>query len=389
MALSPKDRYPASQIDTTDLVNYPNGKAKNITAPGSFDGTPFEKDILNDIWGFQQSLLDRAGLVASNAPDNVSNSQYLDALRTIFDDRVFQFNVSGSFVVPSYVTTNHRLDFIVIGGGGGGGGGGLFAGPTSAANSGGGGGSGFVKKFSLPGEYAAGKTFSITIGAGGAGGAAGVGATAGADGANGGNSSVVTGAFSVIANGGRKGGGGSSLLTAYGGPGFNGGGFGSAGKTDGTGLRGIGGSIVIGANDDPSGAPGENFNNILGSVLPSPFNGGRSGVQVTLAELMGGAAEYIDYDSHFGRIPLRGFGVAHSGGIVGAGGGAGGNGSRSWYNYPSIPSAWPGSDAGAATGGEGGFGYGAGGGGGASIYPAGGAAGGAGLPGLVAIRIVG
>lgn len=79
MAISPKTRYPG-KIDISDLVNYPDGKAQNITVPGDQTGTPYEKDLVNDIFGFQQKLLAEAGIVPSGAPDNAVTSQYYDAL---------------------------------------------------------------------------------------------------------------------------------------------------------------------------------------------------------------------------------------------------------------------------------------------------------------------
>lgn len=79
MALSPKDRYPG-QITTGDS-GYPYGKARNRTAPGDGTGTPFEKDLVNDVLGFQQALLAQAAITPSGSPDHVGASQYVDAIQ--------------------------------------------------------------------------------------------------------------------------------------------------------------------------------------------------------------------------------------------------------------------------------------------------------------------
>lgn len=86
MALVPKDKYP-SQIDTSDPA-YPHGKARNVGSPGDGTGTPWEEDLVNDVFGFQQALLDAASITPSGTPDKVGACQYLDALNVIIPDVV-------------------------------------------------------------------------------------------------------------------------------------------------------------------------------------------------------------------------------------------------------------------------------------------------------------
>lgn len=86
MALEPQTQYPG-QIDSGD-PGYPLGKARNVSAAGAGDGTPWEKNLVNDLFGFQQALLDQAGASPSGSPDEVGASQYLEALRTIIGDDV-------------------------------------------------------------------------------------------------------------------------------------------------------------------------------------------------------------------------------------------------------------------------------------------------------------
>jgi hypothetical protein len=60
---------------------YPHGKARNRSLPGDSDGTPWEEDLVNDIWGLLQSLLAQVGITPTGTPDEVGASQYLQALR--------------------------------------------------------------------------------------------------------------------------------------------------------------------------------------------------------------------------------------------------------------------------------------------------------------------
>jgi len=78
MAINPSVKY-VGKI-TAPSVDYPYGKAQNITVPGDGTGTPWEKDLLNDIFGFQQALLDDASEVPSGIPEKVGASQYLKVL---------------------------------------------------------------------------------------------------------------------------------------------------------------------------------------------------------------------------------------------------------------------------------------------------------------------
>lgn len=81
MALIPSVRY-SGQVDTGD-ANYPHGKARNAGAFQDGTGTPFERDLVNDIWGFLQALLDRARITPSGTPDHVGASQYVDSVEAV------------------------------------------------------------------------------------------------------------------------------------------------------------------------------------------------------------------------------------------------------------------------------------------------------------------
>lgn len=77
MALDPSAEYPG-QVATGD-AGYPYGKAQNVTVEGDGTGTPLEKALVNDLFGFQQALLDAADIAPSGVPDQVGASQYLQA----------------------------------------------------------------------------------------------------------------------------------------------------------------------------------------------------------------------------------------------------------------------------------------------------------------------
>lgn len=81
MAIIPETQFP-DKI-TPASVEYPLGKARNITLPSDGTGTPWKAAFANDVFGFQQALLSEAGIVASGTPDNVTNSQYLQSLRKL------------------------------------------------------------------------------------------------------------------------------------------------------------------------------------------------------------------------------------------------------------------------------------------------------------------
>lgn len=79
MAINPETQYPGKIAPSTP--DYPYGAARNITVPGDGTGTPWEAALVNDLFGFQQALLDSANITPSGTPDKVSASQYLEALR--------------------------------------------------------------------------------------------------------------------------------------------------------------------------------------------------------------------------------------------------------------------------------------------------------------------
>jgi hypothetical protein len=80
----------ALKIDTTYTetvpgdTDYPQGSWKNVTSPGGVDGTPYEKQWPNDIYGLLQRLLSQANVSPSQVSDTVPLSDYMDSLQKIF-----------------------------------------------------------------------------------------------------------------------------------------------------------------------------------------------------------------------------------------------------------------------------------------------------------------
>lgn len=89
MAIIPASEYPGKIA--TD-VNYPDGKAQNVTSPGDGTGTPWDAKLVNDIFGFQQRLTSLAGITPSGTPDNAASSQYFEAIWKLLNIRSVTVN---------------------------------------------------------------------------------------------------------------------------------------------------------------------------------------------------------------------------------------------------------------------------------------------------------
>jgi microcystin-dependent protein len=81
MALDYFLQYPGKVLPPD--ADYPQGKAKPVTAPGSGDGTPWSAPLLNDLWAFFQKVLVDSGQVPSGVPDTAQISQYFDGLQSL------------------------------------------------------------------------------------------------------------------------------------------------------------------------------------------------------------------------------------------------------------------------------------------------------------------
>jgi hypothetical protein len=81
-------------------ADYPYGSARNDVSPGDLTGTPRIAAEINDIFGFQQALLNDAGIVPNGSPDTVLSSQYLDALKKVAKDLTVTASAKTWYVDP-------------------------------------------------------------------------------------------------------------------------------------------------------------------------------------------------------------------------------------------------------------------------------------------------
>ncbi len=89
MALDPENHF-TGQIAAPDL-DYPYGKARDVSTPGDGTGTPFKATLVNDLFGWQQALLQHAGITPSGSPDTARESQYFLAMRALNPIRPIEF----------------------------------------------------------------------------------------------------------------------------------------------------------------------------------------------------------------------------------------------------------------------------------------------------------
>ena len=81
MAVKIKDIYP-SQTDGGD-AGWPDGKPRNVQGDIQGTGTPFEEKLFQDYEGARQALFSESGVNPSGQPDNVNNSDFVEALRLL------------------------------------------------------------------------------------------------------------------------------------------------------------------------------------------------------------------------------------------------------------------------------------------------------------------
>lgn len=91
-----------SNVDNSDLANYPNGRIKDNTGAG--DGTPVSERTKGDIHQFFEKVMRLYGLSSNELPDNELNGfQLVDAVRALASKNDFILtlgSVSGVVTVP-------------------------------------------------------------------------------------------------------------------------------------------------------------------------------------------------------------------------------------------------------------------------------------------------
>jgi microcystin-dependent protein len=69
-----------ASFTNTNGSAFPDTEAINVSAPGAGDGTEFVALMVNNVWGFQQALMDYAGLTPDGVQEAPGTAQFLDAL---------------------------------------------------------------------------------------------------------------------------------------------------------------------------------------------------------------------------------------------------------------------------------------------------------------------
>ncbi len=82
-------------------ANYPQGSAKDETAPAAGDGSPYVKVRADDIFGLQQALLKAASIVPTGNADTALASQYMQAIVELASGRAVTYDDVG--VADAYV----------------------------------------------------------------------------------------------------------------------------------------------------------------------------------------------------------------------------------------------------------------------------------------------
>ncbi|MBP2655186.1 MAG: hypothetical protein H6Q73_2755 [Firmicutes bacterium] len=250
----------------------------DVTGSGTFDGSG---DLAIATTGVEAAKLTTARTIAlagavtgSGTFDGSGDLSITTSAGTVTPHGKSMFTSSGTFTVPTGVTTV----YVSAISGGGGGGGGCIAGSTSVQGAGGGGGGAGQFIICTPKTVVSGETITVTIGSGGAGGAStstvGSNGSAGSSGGNTVISASQSGWTKTLSS--TNGGGGAFISCGdmWGGIGIGGGGSGwsvndfnnlytSIGNSIAYGGKGadspfgVGGSGIVGASGTPSaGASG-------------------------------------------------------------------------------------------------------------------------------------
>lgn len=118
MAIIPSTKYPGKTAGTSP--QYPLGKARNVAVPGDGTGTPWEEAIVNDWFGFQQSVLQAANITASGNSDEVGNCQIFLGLNavvpTLADAVAADLSVGQKVIIKGRLASGDRgaAEYLVV-----------------------------------------------------------------------------------------------------------------------------------------------------------------------------------------------------------------------------------------------------------------------------------
>jgi hypothetical protein len=77
---------------------------------GDGTGTPWEEKLVNDVFGFQQAMLDASGITPSGDPDEVGASDYLQSLLDLLPSPAANWQIAADFVTD--LTGTHTFNFV-------------------------------------------------------------------------------------------------------------------------------------------------------------------------------------------------------------------------------------------------------------------------------------
>ena len=78
--------------------SFPTVESENCTGPGTTDGTPITKDVLDDIWGAMQAVASEGGETPSGNAEVAGTSQLLDAVKKIIKRLVWDMTIDNLIV---------------------------------------------------------------------------------------------------------------------------------------------------------------------------------------------------------------------------------------------------------------------------------------------------
>lgn len=91
---------------------FPNVVSKNTTGPGETDGTPYIKQVIDDLWGARQDLMNEAGLTPDGSDEATGTSQSLAAAKIVIKKELRRCFVDNwRRIENTSLTTDSFFDF--------------------------------------------------------------------------------------------------------------------------------------------------------------------------------------------------------------------------------------------------------------------------------------
>jgi hypothetical protein len=110
--------YPGKVNPSTP--QYPYGEPRDVVINGDGTGTPWQAELIKDIYGLLQALLTEANIVPSNTADNATNSQYLEGIKKIItEDGITTQDLTLNTISYPNNTSIDTTGFTTVGDGGG------------------------------------------------------------------------------------------------------------------------------------------------------------------------------------------------------------------------------------------------------------------------------